>query len=104
MSSPTQRSLAKLRADGYLVAIVEHWNQYAKIRQDLYGFIDLLAIRRGEVLGVQATSRSNVSSRVAKITDHPNVAAVREADIRIEVHGWGKMANGRWECRVVDVS
>ena len=104
MTSPTQRSLAKLRADGYLVAIVEHWNQYAKIRQDLYGFIDLLAIRRGEVLGVQATSRSNVSSRVAKITDHPNVAAVREAGIRIEVHGWGKMASGKWECRVVDVS
>ena len=104
MPSPTQRSLAKLRADGYLAAVVEHFNHVVRIRQDLFGFIDILAIRRGEVLGVQATSRSNVSSRVAKIADHPNVAAVREAGIRIEVHGWGKMASGKWECRVVDVS
>jgi hypothetical protein len=41
---------------------------------------------------------------VNKITEHENVAAVRAAGWQIHVHGWGKMANGRWECRVVDLS
>ena len=44
-SLPTQRTLARLRQEGALeVAIVEHWNPHARIRQDLFGFIDILAI------------------------------------------------------------
>ena len=37
-----------------MVAIVEHWNQWAHIKQDLYGFIDLVCIRpdRVGVMGV----------------------------------------------------
>jgi hypothetical protein len=52
MSSPTQRSLRHMRDLGYLVAVVEHWNPHARIRQDLFGWIDLLAIRDGETLAV----------------------------------------------------
>lgn len=101
--SPTQRSLKYLRKLGYLCAVVEKWNPHAKIRQDLYGVIDILAIRKGETLGVQATSYPNVSSRCNKIADAEHVPAVREAGWRIEVHGWRKVG-ARWECRVVDVS
>ena len=103
-TSPTQRSLKRLREMGYTVQVVEKWNPHSKTRQDLFGFIDLLAIRKGEVLAVQATSRDNVASRVRKIADHENVGIVRQAGIRIEVHGWAKMASGRYECRVVDCS
>jgi hypothetical protein len=39
-TSPTQLSLKKLREEGYTVAVVEHWNSFARIRQDLFGFID----------------------------------------------------------------
>jgi hypothetical protein len=102
--SPTQRTLAKLRAEGWLAQVVERWVPQARKRIDLFGFIDVLAVRPGEVLGVQSTSRTNVAGRLAKIADHENIGAVREAGIRLEVHGWGKMASGRWECRVVDVS
>ena len=44
--SPTQRTLKRLRDSGDypLVTIVERWNAFAKIRQDLFGIIDLLAI------------------------------------------------------------
>lgn len=104
MSSPTRRSLEHLRAAGYLVAVVEKWNPHAGIRQDLFGFIDLLAVRENEVLGVQACAGSSVSARVNKITDHPNLSAVRKAGIRIHVHGWRKRANGRWTLREVDLS
>ncbi len=104
--SPTMRSLAKLRKDGYLCQVVEHWNQWARVRQDLFGFIDILAIRDGEILAVQACIRADISTRARKIADHENVGAVRKAGIRIEVHGWGvpSIHVRRVECVVVDCS
>lgn len=103
-TSPTKRSLKRLRDAGYLVQVVEHWNPFARVRQDLFGFIDLIAVRDREVLAVQTTSGDHVAERVRKIGDHPNVDMVRKAGIRIEVHGWRKLASGRYECRVVDCS
>jgi hypothetical protein len=103
-TSPTQRSLKRLREMGYTVQVVEKWNPHAKIRQDLFGFIDVLAIRKGEVLAVQACAGGDASRRVQKIADHENVGIVRQAGIRIEVHAWRKLASGRYECRVVDCS
>ena len=101
--TPTQRSLAYLRAEGYLVAIVEHWNPFARIRQDLFGFIDLLAIRRDETLAVQVTA-SGVSSRVKKIEASPHLGRVREAGWKLHVHGWRKNVKGRYIQRIVDLS
>lgn len=104
MSSPTARSLEHLRKAGYKADVVERWIPGANIRRDLFGFIDILAIRDAEVLGVQSTSGDNVAARVSKIADHDNVGAVRKAGIRIVVHGWRKNAAGRWVLREVDCS
>lgn len=104
MASPTQRSKKHLEELGYFVWITEHWNAFARIRQDLWGFADLLALKEGEVLAVQTTSGSNVSARVKKIAEHDNVAKVRQAGIQIHVHGWAKGKNGRYSLRVVDCS
>jgi len=93
-----------LRRDGWTPAVVEKWNPHARIRQDLFGFIDVLALRGAETLAVQACSYSDVSKRVDKITHHKNLAAVREAGWTVHVHGWRKGANGRWAVRVVDIS
>jgi hypothetical protein len=101
--SPTQRSLKYLRDEGYLVAIVEHWQPFARIRKDLWGWADLLAIKRGEVLAVQVTSEG-VANRVAKVTNSETIGRVREAGIRVEVHGWRKNAKGKYVQRVVDLS
>ena len=101
--SPTQRSLKYLRDEGYLVAIVEHWQPFARIRKDLWGWADLLAIKRGEVLAVQVTSEG-VANRVAKVTASETLGRVREAGIRVEVHGWRKNAKGRYIQRIVDLS
>jgi len=57
--SPTQRSLAHLKELGYTAKVVERWNPFAKIRQDLFG-TDVLVLKPGEpVLVVQATTGSN---------------------------------------------
>jgi carbonic anhydrase len=102
--TPTARTLAFLRKAGWLAWVVEKWIPQTRQRSDLFGFIDVLAIREGETLAVQSTSGSNVSSRVKKITEHENVARVRAAGWAIHVHGWRKNAKGRWELREVDLS
>lgn len=86
--TPTQRTLAEMRSRGYACEVVERWSPFARIRQDLFGFIDVLCLGENEVIGVQATSAGNVAARVRKIAEHDNVAAVRKAGIRLLVHGW----------------
>jgi hypothetical protein len=101
--SPTQRTLKHLRDQGYpLVAVTEKWNPHAKIRQDLFGIIDVLAVG-ADIVAVQATSGSNVSKRVAKITESVALPVLRKANIRVLVHGWTKR-RGRYQLREVDLS
>jgi hypothetical protein len=95
-----------MRKRGYLADVVERWIPGANIRKDLFGVIDILCVhpeRAGDVVGVQATSGTNVSARIAKIAAHENLAAIRKANIRLLVHGWRK-SKGRWVLREVDVS
>ena len=65
MNSPTSRSLAHLRKLGFTVGITEKWNPYAHIRQDLFGCIDMVAIKKDVkgVLGIQTTSDTNIAHR-----------------------------------------
>jgi hypothetical protein len=101
--TPTQNSLDMLRKGGYKVAIVEHWNSFTRTRQDMFGFVDLVALGDGYTIYVQSTSYTNISARVKKITEHENLAAVRKGNNKIHVHGWRKVKN-RWQCKVVDLS
>lgn len=103
MGSPTQRSLAEMRKRGYpLVQVVEKWNPHAHIRQDLFGIIDVLCVGT-DIVGIQATSDSNVSSRVHKCQDSEAMAHLRKAGIRVVVQGWKKVGH-RWKLREVDIS
>ena len=88
---------------GYLVETVERWNSFTRRKADLWGFADLLAIRRGEVLAVQVTSKHNRASHVSKIANSVKVERVREADILIHLHLWEKVGN-RWILTVEDLS
>lgn len=97
--SPTQLSKRMLEKEGYLVEITEHWNSFARKRKDLFDFIDLLAIKKDAIIGIQTTSASNLSARVKKIQAHPNYPLVKEAGIAIIVHGWKKNKSNRWEAK-----
>lgn len=108
--SPTQRSLKKLRDDGYTAAVTERFNPYAKVRVDLFGFIDILAFKDEMTVAVQTTSGDggNVSARVQKIMALPAAKAWAASIFRqIVVHGWAKRGpRGKrkvWECREVIV-
>jgi hypothetical protein len=104
--TPTQRSLKKLRSEGWLVAVTEHWNGFAHIRQDLFGFGDLLAIKGDEIIAVQTTSGTNVAARLSKIRTNASAALWLTSPYRkIVIHGWSKRApHGKrktWQCREV---
>jgi len=102
-TSPTQRTLKVLRADGYLCAIVEHWNPYARIRQDLFGFIDIIALKGSETLAVQTTANANnQKARVRKILASPHYQAVKDAGWKIRVDGWRKLKAG-WVSKSIDL-
>ncbi len=101
--SPTRRTLERLRADGWMAAVVERWNPHAGVRQDLWGILDILAVRGSETLGIQVTTATNLSKRVRKLADSPALPALRKANWTLQVWGWRKRG-GRWEPRIVDVS
>ncbi len=112
MSSPTQRSLKELRRLGWTAAVVEHWNQHAKIRQDLFGFIDVIAMaeigtdggRYGGFYAIQSTTTANQSKRIAKIKEEPRALTWLQAGGRIFVHGWLKSKkDGRWKLTETEV-
>jgi hypothetical protein len=108
--SPTSRTLNKLRSEGWLPGIVEKFNSFTKTRFDLYGFVDVVAIRDNETIAIQSTSYSNVPSRVNKIKEHINYPIVKKA-WRIEVWGWQKKKRiskqgkiyYRYEARIVEL-
>lgn len=109
-TSPTQRTLAFLRAAGYQCAITEHWNPFAKIRQDLFGFIDVLGMhpRQQGLLGVQATTGAHHAERKAKILALPSARLWVETGNRIWVLTWTcKGARGKvkkWEPRIEEIA
>ena len=106
MISPTDRTLAYLRKQGYLAAVVEKWVPGANIRQDLFGFADVLAVHQvaKEFLLVQTTTAGNFSSRMKKAKGRPELGIWLQAGGKFEVHGWSKGPDGKWKVRVVMVT
>jgi hypothetical protein len=92
--TPTQLSLRHLRSEGWLVDICERWvpsGATSGVRKDLFGMIDLVALRGPLTLGVQTTSHSNVSARLNKMRDDDHIDALfalRQAGWLVVVHGW----------------
>lgn len=94
--TPTALSLRHLKEQGYTAAVVEHWNSFARIRQDLFGVIDLVAVKAGEpgVLGIQTTTASNQVARLDKARQEPRLSVWLAAGNRFEVWGWGRRGRG----------
>lgn len=108
--SPTQRTLRWLREQGYTAAVVEHWNQYAHVRQDLFGFADVVALHpdhRG-VLAVQCTTGANTGARTHKLGQLSPVELWIATGNRVWVVGWRQVGprgkRKRWEPKVIDLS
>ena len=102
MPSPTQRTLAHARKMQWTVQVVEKWNPHARIRQDLFGCIDLVALT-GSILGIQACAGSSHSARLRKAMAEPRLLTWLQCAAHFEVWSWAKRgARGkakRWTLR-----
>ena len=106
--TPTQRTLAEIRKLVDHVAIVEKWNSHCRIRQDLFGFADLISFDREDVHLWQVTAGA-VAARVAKIKEldvakHWTASTHRE----LFVVGWRKLKPrgikvAKWHPRIVSL-
>jgi hypothetical protein len=110
MTSPTQRSIKMLKDEGWEVAIVEKWNTFARIRQDLFGFADLLAMRPGDKPQLIQVTTTGIASRIEKIMNEPRALTALLSGFEIYGHGWRKIKVKRggkamkWEPRIIQVT
>jgi len=89
--SRVQRSMKKMRDEGYTCRVVEHWNPYAHIRQDLFGIIDILCIKKGEpVIGLQVTDMGGLPEHRRKAFDSSILPTWLGTGSRFVLHGWDK--------------
>jgi len=73
-----------------------------KVRKDLFGLIDLVALKDCETMGVQTTSNANVNARLNKMQDEEHQAALRAlqaAGWSIVVHGWRLSSRDGHACK-----
>lgn len=92
--SPTQRTLRALRGKGLECAIVEKWNAHARIRQDMFGIIDIVALdpQRG-VIGVQSTG-TDFAGHHKKLTEERAQECINwlsTPGTQLELWGWRKV-------------
>ena len=101
------KSVALLRKRGYIAENTEHWNNFAKISQDLFGFVDVAAVRDGILLLVQVTSKGGMSTRLKKIqTNSIAKVLMTVPGVRISIHGWHAEKHGkvnRWKVVEKDI-
>jgi hypothetical protein len=102
--TPTARTLALLRREGFIAAVVERWLPVVCRRSDVWGFGDVLAANPTArvVLIVQATTADHVANRLTKARGRPELASWLQAGGAFEIHGW-RRHGGRWHVRRVAV-
>lgn len=92
--SPTQRTLAALRKMGLIVGNVERWIPRAMVRQDLFGWIDLVALdpEHKQIIAIQSTGQ-DWAGHVRKICEEKKdmVRLWLKCGGRAELWAWRKV-------------
>lgn len=103
--SATQRTLRHLRQQGLVCAIVEKWNPHARMRQDLFQIIDIIALDPLEgVLGIQSTTGSNFSEHRKKLLEEQyqkTLDWLSTPGTKLYLYGWRKTKVKRGSAAVV---
>ena len=83
---------------GYEVGSTEQFNFFTKTSNDLFGFIDKLAIRANEILAIQITTDTHRSKHIRKMAEEPRSYKWLAAGGKIVLISWYKEKN-RWKYR-----
>jgi hypothetical protein len=75
----------------------EIWNSYAHIRQDLFGFIDAVAldIPQKKIVAIQSTNMSGRWPHINKILGNPDAKLWLQCGGMIEVWCWRQLIAGK---------
>lgn len=112
-TSPTQRTIKALRKDGFECGVVERFNPHGGphgIRQDLFGFIDVIAVSTEGVIGVQCCAGSGHAAHKTKILANDIAPQWIRAGGRIQIWSWSKkkLKRGakamRWQPRMEELT
>ena len=109
--SPTQRTLKAMRNQGRECGIVEKFQQYGGkfgVRQDLFGFIDIIAIdpQKG-IVAIQSTGQ-DWSGHINKIMSLEEIVVKWLEHAPLELWAWRKVKKVRggkamiWKPRIGD--
>lgn len=84
-----------LRDIGYTVGKTEQWLAFAKIRRDLFGFADVVAMKEGKkgVLAVQTTHQNFIADHKKLLRTMKTVKLWLSCDNRLWLVGWNKFWN-----------
>ena len=109
--SPTMRTLKLIRDQGGICDIVERFNPHVGpygIRQDCFGFIDILCIMPGEGIVAIQSCGQDVSGHVKKILEDRNEITYEWLKYaNFYIYGWRKvkLKRGgkaiRWRPRII---
>lgn len=109
------KSKALLEKEGYIVGKTEMpWNQFSKVRKDLFGIMDGVAIDgKGPIVGLQVTDGNKVHEHLIKALESNALPLWLQSGGRFVIHAWrillqdnkdGKRGKrGKYECRVIEL-
>jgi len=114
----TQKTLEHLRKEGMTVGVVERhisFNNGKKgfgFKRDLFGFIDIIAIKDQTTIGVQSTSYACISAHKVKIIKEKTSDAIKwvRAGHSILIYGWRKVPQVKgskrmvWRPKIVEIT
>lgn len=109
-----QRTLEVLKAKGCLYQKTEVWNPFANRRQDLFGFIDILAVFPDSIqpVGIQVCDKGSRNKHIEKIKATDSYKRWLTVG-KIEIWSWHKVCkrldNGKkskvkeWQYEITEV-
>ena len=102
--SPTARTLKVLRDSGWTAQVVERFCPFSKRRKDLFGCIDIVALIKGRIVGVQACAGGSHAARRTKSQAEPLLQNWLQAGGLFVVWSWAKQGPAgkakRWTFRI----
>ena len=111
MPSCLSRSKAYIKSLGGIVEKTEHWNQFARKRQDLFGLFDLVWLSMstdhedGQVVGVQVVN-THLEDHLVKINKNPIAKMWVTCGAGFEIHDWRKQTSKgrtvRWNLSIIE--
>lgn len=94
-SDYNEKTRELLKARGYHPYRADYFDARTQRAIDFMGIFDFLALGNGETLGVQITSKANLSARRKKMLESGWAQRCRAAGWKLVLIGWHK-ENGRW--------